>query len=202
MSGKNNKIVPGLLKFLACYLAVMGVVFAIVHNVAEAGERNKLWTDIMLFVNFGVMVFLFLRFAKKPLINFLRGEGNKISEQMQAIETEVNDARSKMEKESDRLKNITESLKGITENIIAAGAREKESVIERAKNLADKMVEDAKKEAAFKMEAAKKRFSEEMLDAAINITIDSIKQNITKEDDEKLVMDFSSDLVSGQSTSV
>ncbi len=202
MSGKNNKAVPVLIKYLVCYLAVMGIVFAIVYNMAEAGKREDLWTDIMLFVNFGVMVFIFVRFAWKPLVNFLKGEGNKISEQLQTIEAEVKDARSRMEKESVRLKNITESLKDITESIIAAGAREKESVIARAQILADKMVEDAKKEADFKMEAAKKRFREEMLEAAINITIDNIKHNITEEDDEKLVMDFSSDLAAMPNTSV
>ena len=127
-------------------------------------------------------------------MNFLRGEGDKISEQIKKIEADVNEARSRMEEESDKLKNIDGSLETITKNIITAGSREKDSIIEKAKTVADKMVEGAKKEAAFKMEAAKKRFSEEMLEAAIKITSESIKQNITKEDDEKLIVAFSSDL--------
>jgi len=193
LSGKN-KIILNVLKYFLCYFAVMAVVLAIVFNFAEAGEREKLWTEIMLFVNFGVLVFLFIRFARKPLINFLRGEGSRISEQLQKIEAEVKEARSGMEVELEKFKNIDSNLASVTESIIAAGAREKENVIEKAKSVADKMVEDAKKEAAFKMEAAKKRFSEEMLEAAIKITTESIKKNITKEDDEKLIADFSSDL--------
>ena len=198
MSEKKINIKGMLLKYFSCYLVILAIVFFIVQYAAEAGEREKLWTEIMLYVNFGVLVFLFLRFARKPLINFLRGEGQKIGEQIQKIEADVKEAKSKMEAESERLKNIDVNLTSVTESIIAAGAREKESIIERAQTLADKMVSDAKKESEFKMLAAKKRFSEEMLEAAIEITAESIKNNITKEDDDKLVNAFSSSLDSEQ----
>ncbi len=201
MSGKNN-IKSMMLKYLACYLAVLAVAYFTVQYAAEAGHREKLWSDIMLFVNFGVLVFIYVRFAQKPLKKFLKGEGDKISEQLQTIEANVQEARSSMEAESDKLKNLDDNLINITESIIAAGAREKESIIEKAKAIADKMVSDAKKESEFKMLSAKKRFSEEMLDAAIQITADSIKQNITGEDDERLVTSFSSDLGSGQNITV
>ncbi len=201
MSEKNN-FKSMLLKYFSCYLAALVVVFFIVQSFAVKGEREELWNEIMLFVNFGVLVFLYIRFAQKPLKNFLKGEGDKISEQLQTIEADVQEARSSMEAESERLKNLDDNLSNITESIIAAGAREKESIIERAQAVADKMVSDAKKEAEFKMLAAKKRFSEEMLDAAIKITAESIKKNITIEDDEKLVTAFSSDLGSGQNITV
>lgn len=191
---ENKNIKSMMLKYFLCYVVILLIVFSIVYFVAEAGEREKLWNKIMVWINFGILAFFYARFAHKPLVNFLRGEGNRISEKLQSIEAFVNDAISRMEAESDKLKNINDNLAGITESIIAAGNREKENVIEKAKAVANKMIESAKKEAAFKMEAAKKRFSEEMLEAAIKITADSIRQNITKEDDEKLIAAFSSDL--------
>ena len=202
MSEKKINIKIILLRYFLCYIAVLLVVYFTVRYAAEEGSRKALWSDIMLFVNFGILVFFYIRFAQKPLVNFLKGQGSKIGEQLQNIEAEVKDARSRMEAESARLKDIDENLAGITESIIAAGAREKESIIGRAQAVADKMVSDAKKEAEFKMMAAKKRFSEEMLDAAIKITAESIKQNITREDDEKLVMAFSSYLGSEQNITV
>lgn len=202
MSGKNNKIINSVLKYFSCYFAVMAVVITIVYQVAEAGEREILWTEIMRFVNFGVLVFLFLKFARKPLINFLKGEGNKISEQLQKIDADVNEARSGMEVELDKFENINDNLVSITESIIAAGAREKKNVIEKANAVADKMVEDAKKNVAFKMDAAKKRFSEEMLEIAVKISGENIKKNITKEEDEGLVRAFSSGLSSHHNISL
>lgn len=198
MSEKKINIKGMLLKYFLCYMAIILVVYFTAQFAAEEDKRKELWADIMLFVNFGIMVFFYIRFAHKPLVNFLKGQGSKIGEQLQSIEADVKDARTRMEAEAAKLKNLDDDLTRITESIIAAGAREKENILERAQAVADKMVSDAKKEAEFKMLAAKKRFSEEMLDAAIKITSESIKQNITKEDDDKLIAAFSSDLDSGQ----
>jgi len=198
LSEKKINIKGMLLKYFLCYMAIILVVYFTAQFAAEEDKRKELWADIMLFVNFGIMVFFYIRFAHKPLVNFLKGQGSKIGEQLQSIEADVKDARTRMEAEAAKLKNLDDDLTRITESIIAAGAREKENILERAQAVADKMVSDAKKEAEFKMLAAKKRFSEEMLDAAIKITSESIKQNITKEDDDKLIAAFSSDLDSGQ----
>ena len=194
MSEKKINFKSMLLKYFLCYLAIILVVFLIVFYAAPAGEREELWSQIMLFVNFGILVFLYVRFANKPLVKLLRNQGGKIGEKLKSVEADVKEARSRMEEEAKKLKNIDNNLAAISENIIAAGNREKENVIERAQTLADKMISDAKKEAEFKLLAAKKRFSEEMLDAAIRITTENIKQNITREDDEKLINEFSSGL--------
>ena len=202
MSEKKINMKRILLKYFLCYVAILLVVYFTAQYAAGEGKREELWSDIMLFVNFGVLVFFYIRFAQKPLSSFLKGQGNKIGEQLQSIEAEVKDARTRMEAEADKLKNIDDNLASITKNIIAAGTREKENVIERAQTLAEKMISDAKKEAEYKMLAAKKRFSEEMLDAAIKITADRIKQNITREDDEKLINAFSASLDSEHNPAV
>ena len=198
MSEKKVNIKGIILKWFLCYFAVMLIVFGTAFLIAEEGKLEELWTEIMLWVHFGVFVSLYIKYIKKPFVNVLKGQGNKISEQLKNIEADVKESRARMEAEADKLKNINENLASITESIIAAGAREKESIIEKAQTLADKMISDAKKEAEFKMLAAKKRFSEEMLDAAIKISAESITQNITREDDEKLVNAFSSGLGSAQ----
>ena len=198
MSEKKINFKSTILKYFLYYLIIIGITFNIVVIKAEVFGLEKLWNESMLFINFGILVFFYIRFAQKPLVNFLKGQGSKIGEQLQSIEADVKDARSRMETEAVKLKNLGENLTSITESIIAAGAREKESIIDRAQTVADKMLSDAKKEAEFKMLAAKKRFSEEMLEAAINITANSINQNMTKEDDEKLIDEFASDLGTGQ----
>ncbi|MGD9157810.1 MAG: hypothetical protein PVG39_05355 [Desulfobacteraceae bacterium] len=198
MSEKKVNIKGIILKWFLSYFAVLLIVFGTIFLIAEEGERKKLWTEIMLWVHFGVFVSLYIKYIKKPFVNILKGQGNKISEQLKNVEADLKEARSRMEAEADKLKNMDNNLASITESIIAAGAREKESIIERAQTLADKMISDAKKEAGFKMLAAKQRFSEEMLEAAIKISAESITRNITSEDDEKLVNAFSSSLGSEQ----
>lgn len=155
---------------------------------------RAVWDEIMLFFNFGIIVYLFIKFARKPMMNFLRGEGDRISERIREIEADVKKARSILEEESAKLEGVDDRVNSMREKIINLGQKEKDKIIEKAKKAANKMVEDAKKETVFKMEAAKKRFSEEMLELAVSLAVKKLRSDITSEDDEKLVLSFSSGL--------
>ena len=155
---------------------------------------REVWDEIMLFFNFGIIVYLFVKFAMKPMMSFLRGEGDRISERIREIEAEVKKARSILEEESAKLEGIDERVNSMRDKIINVGKKEKDKIIEKAKKAADKMVEDAKKETVYKMEAAKKSFSEEMLDLAVSLAVTKLRADMTSEDDENLVLSFSSGL--------
>lgn len=192
---KLESIKMRVLQWFLYYFAAVLIVFNIVFFTAEeSSEIMERYYSLMLWVNFGVLAFLYMKFANKPLKKFLKGQGDQISEQLKAIEADVNKARSILDEESNKLENINENIEKITENILAVGKREKENIIEKAKYLANRMVEDAKKEAAFNLEAAKKGFSEDMLELAVSITIEKIRKNISAKDDENLIESFSTGL--------
>lgn len=181
------------MKILNKYTVIIVLIIIALVMVYVSFSR-KVWDEVMLLFNFGIIAFLFIRFARKPMMNFLRGEGDKISERIREIEAEVNKARSLLEEESARLEGIDDLVSSMRDKIMNVGQNEKNKIIEKAKKAADKMVEDAKKEAVFKMEAAKKQFSEEMLDLAVSLAVKKISSNITSEDDENMILSFSSGL--------
>lgn len=200
---KGNSInIPKYSQLFLYSVLILLVSSSACFAAEEISDGKKLYASIMTWVNVGIMI-IWLRFVIKKLTNktvldIIRGEGDKISEQLLAVEADLKDARSRMEEESEKLKKIDGDLENITRNIIAAGSREKENIIKKARALGEKMVEDARKEAEFKMEAARKRFSEEMLEMAVQITVENIKKNITGEDDKNLITAFSSRLNSEQ----
>ena len=114
-----------------------------------------------------------------------------MSKRLQVIEADVKKARLVLDEELNKLKKIDDNIEKITENILAVGNRERNSIIEKARAVADKMVEDAKIAAEYKMESAKKRFSEEMLDMAVSIALDNMRKNVTQEDNDRIVENFS-----------
>lgn len=198
----NNINIPKYSQLFLYSVLILLVSSSACFAAEEISDGKKLYASIMTWVNVGIMI-IWLRFVIKKLTNktvldIIRGEGDKISEQLLAVEADLKDARSRMEEESEKLKKIDGDLENITRNIIAAGSREKENIIKKARALGEKMVEDARKEAEFKMEAARKRFSEEMLEMAVQITVENIKKNITGEDDKNLITAFSSRLNSEQ----
>ena len=158
------------------------------------GAGRKLWDSIMLFVNFGILVFLFIKFARKPLMDFLYGERKKIAARLNEMEKQVKEAKALMETEAEKLKSIDIRISEIRERVISLGQKEKDSIIEKAQTTAKQMIEDAKNETEYKLEAAKKRFGEEMLEIAVSIAKENLKKSITSEEDERIINTFSDDL--------
>ena len=46
----------------------------------EITSGRRLWDNIMLWVNFGILAFFFMKYAKKPLLTFLSGERLKVED--------------------------------------------------------------------------------------------------------------------------
>ena len=57
------------------------------------------------------------------------------------------------------------------------------------------MIEDAKKDSDYKLEAAKKLFGIEMLEIAVSIAVRKLKEEVSEEDNEKIIEQFSIDLI-------
>lgn len=191
MNRMNNK--GYLLKVFLIISAAAAIFIICPDSFAMEGpsKARRIWDNIMLFVNFGILVFVFIKFAKDPLMNFLRGEEKKVKKEIDAIEELVEKANSLMQAEADKLANIDMRIKEMREYIIGLGQKEKEKIIEKAQLLARHMIDDAKSEAQYKLEIAKKRFGEEMLDIAISIAVRELKGRLSRDDNEEIVDQFS-----------
>ncbi|MDY6880177.1 MAG: ATP synthase F0 subunit B [Thermodesulfobacteriota bacterium] len=162
----------------------------------EISSGRKLWDNIMLWVNFGILVFVFMKFARKPLIDFLRGEGKKIEEDLKTVDDKFKDAKAMMDLESDKFTGIDERMEEIKSSIIQMGIREKDNLIEQAKASADKMIRDAEIYSQQRILAAKKALADEMVDAAISMVTDKLTKEISMDDDNKLFTQFLDNLES------
>ena len=197
MNRRNNKYRMVFFLFLTIFASI--TVFDLNAFASEgASEGRKLWNSIMLWVNFGIMVFFFLKFGKKPLMNFLHGESEKIEKDLDEVNSQLQKARSHMDAEAERLEKIDGRLKEIRENILSIGQREKAKIIEKAKNTANQMIEDAKKESQYQFIIAKKGLGEEMLDIAISLVVERLKTGMSAMDNEKIIDRFTSGLATSK----
>jgi len=160
----------------------------------ESSSGRRIWDNIMLFVNFAILVFLFLKFAKKPLIGYLRGVRDKIKNELDTINGRFNDVKSTLDEEANKLKDIDQRIKEIQENAREIAKREKDKIIEDAKIAAEKMIENAKRYHNYRMALAKKALSDEMVDVAISMVEEKLTKKISEEDNEKLINKFFTDL--------
>jgi len=184
---RTSKVIPFLILCLfGCVLFICPETYAAEEQPAWRAPYNV----IMLWLNFGILVALFLKFARKPLMDMLRGVRDKLEEELGALKKQHGNKKSNMDSEESKLREIQQHLDAIRARIIEMGEKEKQKIIEQAKVSAAKMIEDAKAYSQFQMTKARKQLSDEMVDIAISKVEARLKQEISKEDNEKLVSEF------------
>jgi F-type H+-transporting ATPase subunit b len=168
------------------------------YTDAFAAEKlssgRRLWDNIMLWVNFGILVFFFLKYARKPLMDFLRGIRDKIKKDLDTIEKQFESAESQMNAESAKIEEIDQHIEALRQNIIEMGKKEKERIIEQAKQTAKRMIEDAEAYSGYQLAKARKELSDKMVDIAISMVKERLVMGISEQDNEKLINQFIVDL--------
>ena len=156
----------------------------------EITSARRLWDNVMLWVNFGILVFFFFRFAKKPLMNFLRGIGGGIKNELTTFDNQVKDVKTNMTTEAKKLENVGKELEKIKESILVMGRKERDSIIEQGKITAEKMIRDAKNYSKYQIKKARKDLSDEMVDIAISMVEKQVIKGLTQNDNDKIVNEF------------
>ena len=91
-----------------CYSCIAGLVsFHFMGLEALSAETSGGWRplydEILLWFNFGIIVFVFIRYGKTPLMNFLRGRKEKLKQEIEHLE-------EKKEAAADKIKEINKIL--------------------------------------------------------------------------------------------
>ena len=149
---------------------------------------------IMLFVNFGIFAFLFFKYAKKPLMNFLRSERESVENQINELTDKQQGIQSQRDAEAEQLKDIDRIIEELRNSILEMGEREKEKIIQQGKSLAEKMIRDAEAYSENRIIAARQELSEEMVDMALSMTKEKLLKNMTDKDNDNLVGQFITNL--------
>jgi F-type H+-transporting ATPase subunit b len=173
------------------------VVLFFTCDAFALGEKTlgrKVWDNIMLFVNFGILVFLFIRYAKRPLMNYLRSERESVEKELSELTDKRQSVQSQRDAEADQIKDIDRIIEEIRSNILEMGKKEKEKIIQQGKALAEKMVRDAKTYSENRIVAARQELSEEMVNMALSMAEDKLSKDMTDEDNNKLVNEFLTNL--------
>ena len=193
MNLKINKFI------LAEIILLLGVCWffapdAEVLAADELSSGRRLWDNILLFFNFGILVFFFIKYARKPLMNFLRGTRNDVESGLNKVETRLNHATSLRDAELDKLKNIQSQIDNIRADILELGRHEKEKHIEEGKIEAEHIIEQAKNYARHRIQEAKKVVADEMIDRAFSTVEKAFVKEFSPKDNENVVNQFLNDL--------
>jgi len=184
-----NKIV-----LIFCYIIAGILSLHFLGHEAFAAEKTSSWRPIydliLRWINFGIIVFLVVKYAKTPIMNFLRGQKEKVAQEIKRLEDKKQGISENIE---ESLKTIDESevrFAELKERIVRQGEKKKEAIIQTAQNQSKIMLEDAKRRIDTHFIQAKNKFRAEMIDRAIDLAMERLPKEITAEDNEKLTMEY------------
>jgi F-type H+-transporting ATPase subunit b len=161
------------------------------------GEKTlgrKIWDHIMLFVNFGILVFLFIKYAKTPMMNYLRSQRDSVEEGLNELTEKKQGVQSQRDAEADQIKDIDRIIEEIRGKILEMGKKEKEKIIQQGQALADKMIQDAKTYSENRIVSARQELSEEMVEIALSMAREKLLKGMTDKDNDTLVNQFIANL--------
>jgi len=172
----------------SCLLIASWVIFcgpAEVVAADTAGEWRPAYDLIMMWLNFGILVFLLIKFTKTPIVSFFKGQKEEVERDLHEAEQQQEVAQAKIAKTQKLVDESDVRLKKLKERILKQGEHKKKEIIANAMEESGVLLEEARKRVDSQIVLARNKFRSELIDAAIDVAMTELPGQITEDDDRK-----------------
>jgi len=176
------------------YAAAFAVPCMLGTQVAGAQEAASDWRKtydlILMWINFGIFIFLLLRFVRQPLKKFIVDKRNDLERKISRLEEEKAEADRKVQ---DILRAVDESqaeFEALKQKIIEQGKLKKQEIVQEAREKSRVMLEDAQLRVENQIARARKKLRDDLVDAAVELAMERLPRHVTAEDNQKLIRHY------------
>ena len=162
----------------------------------EAGSWRTTFDLVMRWVNFAILAFILVKYAKTPLKNFLGERRQEIAHQLNKIEQEKEKADQTIRETLKELEDSKIRFTKMKQRIIEDGEKKKQKIIADARQESRILMESARKKIDYRFLKAQKALKSELTEIAINLAAQRLPAKITEEDNQKWVNAFLSNITS------
>ena len=178
-----------------CLLILSGLVgIHFLGSEALAAEETAGWRPVfdlvMRWLNFGIIVFVLVKFGKTPIRNFLLSRREEVAQEIRKVEEEKEKIDEKIQAATRKMDESEERINKIKERIIREGEKKKQQIIKEAHRESEILLEGTKKRIENQLLEAKKALKSDLVDAAVSLAIKRLPDEITAEDDQKMINQF------------
>jgi len=155
-----------------------------------SGGWRPTYDLIMRWLNFVILALVLIKFARRPLIDFLAGKKEEIAREIQRMEKEKEQAALKVAEAHKMLEESSIRFENLKERIIRQGEKRKQAIIAEAHRESEILLEGAKRKIDSQMLQAENTLRSEMIDMAVNVAIERLPGQVTENDNQKLLDQF------------
>ncbi|MCX8026296.1 MAG: F0F1 ATP synthase subunit B [Thermodesulfovibrionales bacterium] len=172
---------------LSVSVFLLALCFSTPSFAAGGGEHGFTLMDwFWKFLNFGILVFLLVKFVKKPIQDYLQQRKENIEKTLNEAKEAKELAQKALTEVEERLVLKDKEIASILEAAKEGGEKEKARLIEEGERMRVKILEQAKINIDYEVRKAKEAIQTEAAEAAMARAEELIKENITEKDQDRL----------------
>jgi F-type H+-transporting ATPase subunit b len=179
------------------FLIVLGLLLwsqAAWASAGAAASWRPTYDIAMKWLNFFILSFVIVKYARTPLKTFLAGQKDKVQDEIQSLEEKRSALQSQVAEAQQQLAESDAHFAELKEKIVQQAEKEKERVIESAKEQSRLMIESAQQRVESRIQHAKASVISELIDNAVSGALEKLPAIITAEDDQKYLDRFMSEV--------
>jgi F-type H+-transporting ATPase subunit b len=156
--------------------------------------RNQPIPLLANIVNLGVLVFLIVRFGRKPVAEALKQRRSGIMSEIEKARAIRTGAQSRLDRYEDDLEHLDEKLAALREQYALEGVREEKRAVRDTGEARDRMMADAEFRVAQEGKTARDELSSEALEAALMAAERLLSTSVTQADHDRLAEEYLSQI--------
>jgi F-type H+-transporting ATPase subunit b len=176
-----------------CLIAVFAVLF-LCSTTAQAAENSNNWRStfdlVMRWLNFLIIVFVLVKYGRKPIKNFFENRREEIDQQIKKYEQQKEAAVKKNEEANRSLEKSAVRFEKIKQRIIEDGEKKKQQVIEDARLESMILLRATRQRIENQIIEARNLIRSELIETAIALAEKRLPEEITAVDEQKLIDQF------------
>lgn len=179
-------LILGLLGVLL--LGGAGLVWAASGGGGEhGGSDQKVWDLVWRTMNFAAVVAVLFFLLRKPLSQALRDRREGIKDELESLEAKRNQVEKELTETLARLDGMTQEKDKILADFQAQGEAERDKILKEAEVMAERIKEQAKLRIEQEVDQARQDLTQEIADLSVARAVELVKENITPDDQDRLV---------------
>lgn len=188
------RILLGALRLLVVSIILIGGLHLISGSVWAADEGGSTWRsaydEVMLWLNFGILAFLLVKYGRAPLIGFLKSEAQRTAEDIERAEESKRRTDETVQEMISAAENRRERLLALKQRLIQEGERKYREIIESAQRDSRILLERTQVDIDHQISEAQQRLKAELIDRAVEAALERLPGMITADDQKALVETF------------
>ena len=179
---------------ICCFILAVVIGILLLGTEASAADNSGDWRPVfdlvMRWLNFGIIVFILIKYARTPLKDFLLSRREEVAREIEMVEEKKEEANKKIQDAARMLDESEVRFARVKERIIQEGETKKQKLIEDAKQESKILLESTRKKIDNQLLDAQKAFKSELVDAAISLAMKRLPDEITTEDNQNFTNQF------------